>query len=142
MLPITDFKCHHSCLGNARRRDLFVKVLEQVRRRYQFVVVGYVVMPEHFHLLISEPEKGNLSTVIQALKLGIVRQLFPTSPKNREKWGHPGTFLSGRFLYKRKPSRVYILVLRVVNDLWKCEAPLLAKSARNGAPGSKLTQSN
>jgi hypothetical protein len=22
-------------------------------------VVGYVVMPEHFHLLISEPERGN-----------------------------------------------------------------------------------
>ena len=29
-------------LGTARRRDLFLAVLEQVRRRYQFVVVGYV----------------------------------------------------------------------------------------------------
>ena len=56
------------------------------------MVVGYVVMPEHFHLLISEPEKGNPSTVIQALKLGIVRQLFPTSPKNGEKWGTQGVF--------------------------------------------------
>ena len=44
-------------------------------------------MPEHFHLLIREPEKGNPSTVIQALKLGMVRQLFPTSPKGGEKWG-------------------------------------------------------
>jgi Transposase IS200 like len=44
-------------LGTARRRDLFLTVLEQVRRRYQFVVVGYVVMPEHFHLLISEPQE-------------------------------------------------------------------------------------
>ena len=33
-------------LGATRRRDLFVKVLEQVRQRYQFVVVAYVVMPE------------------------------------------------------------------------------------------------
>jgi REP element-mobilizing transposase RayT len=40
--------------------------------------VGYVVMPEHFHLLISEPEKANPSVVIQALKLGVVRRLFPT----------------------------------------------------------------
>jgi REP element-mobilizing transposase RayT len=79
----------HPLLASASRRDLFIKVLEQVRRRYQFVLVGYVVMPEHFHLLISEPEKGNPSTVIQALKLGIVRQLFPTSPKGREKWGTP-----------------------------------------------------
>ena len=78
-------------LGSARRRDVFVKVLEQVRQRYQFVIVGYVVMPEHFHLLISEPEKANPSVVIQALKLGVVRRLFPTSPKTREKWGTPSS---------------------------------------------------
>jgi REP element-mobilizing transposase RayT len=40
-----------------------------VRKRYDFVVVGYVVMPEHIHLLISEPQKKNPSTVMQALKL-------------------------------------------------------------------------
>jgi putative transposase len=74
-------------LGSASRRDLFVKVLERVRQRYQFVVVGYVVMPEHFHLLISEPEKANPSVVIQALKLGVTRRMFPTSPKSRERWG-------------------------------------------------------
>jgi Transposase IS200 like len=53
--------CHRRrpILGTARRCDLFLKILEQTRRRYQFVVVGYVVMPEHFHLLISEPEKGD-----------------------------------------------------------------------------------
>jgi hypothetical protein len=32
-------------LGTAYRKDLFVKVLEQVRQRYEFVVVGYVVVP-------------------------------------------------------------------------------------------------
>jgi hypothetical protein len=42
--------------------------------------------------LISEPEKATPSVVIQALKLGIVRRLFPTSPKTREKWGIPGVF--------------------------------------------------
>ena len=46
-------------LGTPRRRDLFLRVLEQVRKRYEFVVVGYVVMPEHVHLLISEPQKKN-----------------------------------------------------------------------------------
>jgi len=35
-------------LGTRHRHDLFLTVLEQVQRRYQFVVVGYVVMPEHF----------------------------------------------------------------------------------------------
>jgi len=31
-------------LGTARNRDLFLQVLESVRRRYRFVVIGYVVM--------------------------------------------------------------------------------------------------
>jgi REP element-mobilizing transposase RayT len=57
-------------LGSARRRDLFLTVLEQVRQRYQFVVLGYVVMPEHVHLLISEPQDSTPSTVMQAFKLG------------------------------------------------------------------------
>jgi hypothetical protein len=45
-------------LGTLRSRDLFLEVLEQVRQRHQFVVVGYVVMAEHVHLLLSEPERG------------------------------------------------------------------------------------
>jgi putative transposase len=55
-------------LGTAYRKDLFVKVLEQVRERYESVVVGYVVMPEHFQFLISEPEKANPSVVTAHLK--------------------------------------------------------------------------
>jgi putative transposase len=45
-------------------------VLEQVRRRYQFVVVGYVVMPEHIHLLISEPQEKDPSTVMLGSRRG------------------------------------------------------------------------
>ena len=41
-------------LASPGKRDLLLRVLEQVRRRCRFVVVGYVVMPEHVHLLISE----------------------------------------------------------------------------------------
>ena len=55
-------------LSQARSRDCFLSILEQVRQRYRFVVVGYVVMPEHFHLLIAEPEVGTPSTVMQVLK--------------------------------------------------------------------------
>jgi putative transposase len=66
-------------LGTAPRRDLFLTVLEQVRRRYAFVVVGYVVMPEHIHLLISEPQDKNPSTVMQALKLGFARRVLASN---------------------------------------------------------------
>lgn len=63
-------------LGNPRSRDLFVSVLEQVRRRYGFVVIGYVVMPEHVHLLIGEPERADPSVVMQAVKQGFARGLL------------------------------------------------------------------
>ena len=70
-------------LGSARRRDLFVTILEHVRKRYAFVIVGYVVMPEHIHLLISEPQKKNPSTVMQALKLGFARRVLAQARRRR-----------------------------------------------------------
>lgn len=63
-------------LNSARRRDLFLRVLEQTRVRYRFVVVGYVVMPEHFHLLMSEPQIGNPSTVMQVVKQRYAQRLL------------------------------------------------------------------
>ncbi|MGD0567121.1 MAG: transposase [Candidatus Sulfotelmatobacter sp.] len=50
-------------MAKPQHRDLLLEVLERVRRRYRFVVVGYVVMPEHIHLLMSEPERGDPSKV-------------------------------------------------------------------------------
>jgi putative transposase len=55
-------------MNSASRRDLFLRVLEQTRKKYQFIVAGYVVMPEHFHLLIGEPKLKNPSVVMQVLK--------------------------------------------------------------------------
>lgn len=42
---------------------------ERVRRRDLFVVAGYVVMPEHVHLLVNEPRRALRSQAVQALKL-------------------------------------------------------------------------
>lgn len=55
-------------LNTPERRDCFLSIFEQTRERYRFVVVGYVVMLEHFHILVSEPEIGTPSTVMQVLK--------------------------------------------------------------------------
>jgi putative transposase len=51
------FSCYRRLpyLGTARSRGLFERSLEVMRLRYNFVVAGYVVMPEHVHLLVSEP---------------------------------------------------------------------------------------
>jgi putative transposase len=70
-------------LGTPRRRDLFLTVLEQVRRRYQFVVVGFVIMPEHIHLLLSEPQAETPSTVMQALKISFARRVLAQAKRRR-----------------------------------------------------------
>jgi putative transposase len=64
-------------LATARGRDRFLSILEQTRQRYRFVVVGYGVMPEHIHLLLTEPEVGTPSTVMQVLKQRTARALLP-----------------------------------------------------------------
>ncbi len=42
--------------------------LSEFARKYDFVVAGYVVMPERFHLLIGEPRVKKLSVAMQVLK--------------------------------------------------------------------------
>jgi len=78
-------------LNSARARHRFLSILEQTRQRYRFVVVGYVVMPEHVHLLLTEPEVGTPSTVMQVLKQRSARALLPKSkrknPRQRDLFG-------------------------------------------------------
>jgi putative transposase len=45
-----------------------------MRKRYVFHVFGYVVMPEHVHLLVSEPGRRMLDRAIQALKTSVSKQ--------------------------------------------------------------------
>jgi putative transposase len=71
-------------LGTAQNRDLFLEVLEHVRRGYRFVVVGYVVMPEHVHLLFSEPERGDPSVVMKVLKQSFARRLLARLRENAD----------------------------------------------------------
>jgi putative transposase len=54
---------------------LFVHALGKIRERYSFLLVGYVVMPEHVHLLISEPPKVTPSVVLKALKQRVSRDM-------------------------------------------------------------------
>ncbi|MFZ0338712.1 MAG: transposase [Terracidiphilus sp.] len=67
------FSCYRCrpYLTTAAAMDLFEDALERVRQRYLFAVAGYVVMPEHVHLLVNELKRAPLSKVIQALKLSV-----------------------------------------------------------------------
>jgi putative transposase len=76
-LHFITFSCYQrrARLGSARNRDWFLQELEHVRRAYRLLVAGDVVMPEHVHLLIGEPERGNPSIGMQALKQRFSRRL-------------------------------------------------------------------
>ena len=55
-------------LGSARVRNLAVKILQEVRARYGFALVGFVFMPEHVHLLLSESGSAAPARIIQVFK--------------------------------------------------------------------------
>jgi putative transposase len=78
-LHFITFSCYHrmKLLDSVAARDSFEQELERVRRWYGSFVTGYVVMPEHVHLLLSEPERGKLSLFIQMLKQITSRKLKP-----------------------------------------------------------------
>ena len=65
------FSCYHRRAYLSGKMELFEDALERVRRRYLFVVAGYVVMPEHVHLLVNEPRRALLSKAVQAFKLSV-----------------------------------------------------------------------
>ena len=45
-----------------------------MRLRFRMRIYGYVVMPEHVHLLVSEPEHGNLAEAMHYLKLSFSKR--------------------------------------------------------------------
>jgi putative transposase len=55
-------------------RDLFEEALGRTSYCHEFNVVGYVVMPEHVHLLVSEPANELLSVGLQALKISVAKR--------------------------------------------------------------------
>jgi REP element-mobilizing transposase RayT len=50
--------------------------LERVRRSYRLHLYGYLVMPEHVQLLLSEPQPDMLADALKSLKRGVSRRLL------------------------------------------------------------------
>ena len=69
-LHFITFSCYQRMplLKTVRARDMFVQELARVRDEMRFRLLGYVVMPEHVHLLMSEPDFGTPSSALQKLK--------------------------------------------------------------------------
>jgi len=77
-LHFVTFSCYRRLplLASAQAKRWLEQALEQARRQYGFYVTGYVIMPEHVHLLVSEPERSTLARALQALKQSVARRLI------------------------------------------------------------------
>jgi putative transposase len=84
--------CYHRLpiLNRPEACDLFLSLLEETRVKLNFCVFGYVVMPENFHLLASEPKRATPSTALQVLKQRFSREL------------HRGSMDSARHVWQRR----------------------------------------
>jgi putative transposase len=80
-LHFITFSCHdrNPYLTTPESKTLFQQVLESRRQKYNFQIAGYVVMPEHVHLLLSEPPTQPLSKALASIKREVSR-LSPETP--------------------------------------------------------------
>ena len=76
-LHFVTFSCYRRLplLRTVRARNLFVRALGVIHERYKFLLVGYVVMPDHMYLLIGEPPNSTPSVMLKALKQRVSRDL-------------------------------------------------------------------
>jgi putative transposase len=72
------FSCYHRrpLFQPDASKAIFETALERTRRKFNLRVYGYVVMPEHVHLLLGEPEQGLLSEALKSFKQGVSRRLL------------------------------------------------------------------
>jgi putative transposase len=72
-LHFITFSCHgrRPYLRTPEARSLVENAIERARISYGFWVTGYVIMPNHVHILIGEPENKSIADVMKAIKLSV-----------------------------------------------------------------------
>ena len=104
-LHFITFSCYRrlSLMNTAHARDIFVQELARVRTETGFCLIGYVVMPEHVHLLMSEPKIGTPSEAMQKLKQRVSRKMRGEAGREQKRSPHgetgeiPRSFWQARF---------------------------------------------
>jgi putative transposase len=134
-LHFVTFSCYQRLplLNNEATRNLFVQELDEIRNEMEFRLIGYVVMPNHVHLLMNEPPQSTPSRALHKLKLGFSRKARKMARSLRtgplplpELTGKPRTFWQERFydfnVYstgKRKEKLDYMHANPVIRGLVK-----------------------
>lgn len=70
-------------LAEEKHRDVLVRLMEEMRVKFRFAVIGYVVMPDHFRLLMREPEIDTAAHAVETLQARY-RRRYNTSARLAE----------------------------------------------------------
>jgi len=73
-------------LGLEKHRNVFVRLLEELRVKFRFSVVGYVVMPDHFRLLMAEPAVDTAANSIEMLQQRYQRRYNASARSTEQVW--------------------------------------------------------
>jgi REP element-mobilizing transposase RayT len=73
-------------LTEEKHRNVFVRIMEELRVKFRFAIVGYVVMPDHFRLLMREPEIDTAANAVQTLQARY-RRRYNTPPDRTSRFG-------------------------------------------------------
>ena len=86
-LHFVTFSCHdrRPYLSTHDAKKLFEDALERMRIRYDFLVVAYVVMPEHVHVVLNPLEEVySMAAINKAIKSPAATDAFEMYPHLRE----------------------------------------------------------
>ena len=73
-------------LGEEKHRDVFVRLVEEVRVKFRFAVIGYVVMPDHFRLLMREPEIDTAANAVETIQARYRRRYNSSARLDEQVW--------------------------------------------------------
>ena len=73
-------------LGVEKHRNVFVRLLEELRVKFRFDVIGYVVMPDHFRLLMAEPAVDTAANSIEMLQQRYQRRYNTSARSSEQVW--------------------------------------------------------
>jgi putative transposase len=87
-LHLVTCTCFHKLpkLGEEKHRNVFVRLMEELRVKFRFAIAGYVVMPDHFRLLMREPEIDTAANSVEMLQARYRRRYNSSARLDEQVW--------------------------------------------------------
>ncbi len=72
------FSCYHhyNLFKTSSSKEIFIKSLDALRNKHKYKLYGYVIMPNHVHLVVRPPENYKMGIFIGALKSITAREIL------------------------------------------------------------------